>query len=220
MVLKLHGYAAPHAATAIVAMTLEEKRVPFEFIPVDLVGGEHKSADHLTKQPFGQVPVLDDDGFLLYESRAICRYIADKYAGQGTTLIPTELKAKALFEQAASIEFSHFEPNARDIYLEAVAYPMLKFPTNQTVLDDALAALSTKLEVYEVILGKQQYMAGDEFTLVDIFHIAFGVKFRDAGCEDLLLKKGPNVARWWEDITSRPSWINIQARGTIKSTCV
>src|SRR5277367_2663757 len=51
----------------------------------------------------------DDDGFILYESRAICRYIARKYASQGTPLIPTELKAEALFEQAASIETSYFK---------------------------------------------------------------------------------------------------------------
>ena len=51
----------------------------------------------------------DDDGFILYESRAISRYTARKYASQGTPLIPTELKAEALFEQAASIETSYFE---------------------------------------------------------------------------------------------------------------
>src|SRR5277367_4014067 len=51
----------------------------------------------------------DDDSFILYESRAIARYIARKYASQGTPLIPTELKAEALFEQATSIETSYFE---------------------------------------------------------------------------------------------------------------
>ncbi|KAJ7663157.1 glutathione S-transferase [Mycena polygramma] len=219
MVLRLHGYGDPVAATAIVAVTLAEKNIPFEFVSVDLAGGEHKSAGYMAMQPFGQVPVLDDEGFLLYESRAICRYIAEKYAHQGTQLIPTELKARALFEQAVSIEFSHFEPNARNVYLQAIAYPAHNLPTNQTVLTDALAALSAKLEVYEAILEKQRFIAGNEFTLADVFHIGFGVKFRDAGCEDLLLEKGPNVARWWKEITSRPSWINIEAQGEIRSTC-
>jgi glutathione S-transferase len=52
----------------------------------------------------------DDDGFILYETRAIARYIEAKYPNQGTKLIPDDLKAKALFEQAASIEAFNFDP--------------------------------------------------------------------------------------------------------------
>jgi glutathione S-transferase len=53
----------------------------------------------------------DDDGFILYETRAICHYIAAKYANQGTPLLPTELKANALFQQAASSEIFQFSDN-------------------------------------------------------------------------------------------------------------
>jgi hypothetical protein len=52
----------------------------------------------------------DDDGFIVYESRAIGRYIAAKYSSKGTPLIPSELKAKAKFEEAASVETAHFDP--------------------------------------------------------------------------------------------------------------
>jgi glutathione S-transferase len=57
---------------------------------------------------------------LLYESRAICRYIEAKYPKQGTSLIPTERKANAKFEQAASIEIANFDPSASGIVYEAV----------------------------------------------------------------------------------------------------
>lgn len=105
---------------------LAEKHIPFQHVPVDLAQKEHKTAEFLELHPFGQVPVIvrglsrglnslitlsqDDDGFVLYESRAICRYLAEKYADQGTPLLPEGLKERGMVEQAASIEFANFLP--------------------------------------------------------------------------------------------------------------
>lgn len=73
----------------------------------------------------------DDDGFILYESRAICYYIASKYADQGTPLIPTDLKGIALFHQAASIEAFNFNTHAESAIAEMVYKPcvLLYAPT-------------------------------------------------------------------------------------------
>jgi glutathione S-transferase len=65
----------------------------------------------------------DDDGFILYESRAITRYLATKYADQGTKLIPTGVKECALYEQAASTEVSNFDPAASGITYEKIFKP-------------------------------------------------------------------------------------------------
>jgi len=63
----------------------------------------------------------DDDGFILYESRAIVRYLIKKYPNQGTTgLIPTDPKEVALFEQAASVEVSNFDAYAAPLAYEKV----------------------------------------------------------------------------------------------------
>ena len=73
MVLKLHGSAM---ATSRVLVTILEKQLPYELIFVDIAKGEQKSDDYKKLQPFGKVPVLEDDGFVMYESRAICKYLA------------------------------------------------------------------------------------------------------------------------------------------------
>ena len=65
----------------------------------------------------------DNDGFILYESRAICYYIAAKYPNQGTPLLPIELKANALFHQAASVEICHFSDNILKALEEMVFKP-------------------------------------------------------------------------------------------------
>lgn len=72
MVLKLYGSAM---ATSRVLVTILEKELPYELILIDISKGEHKTDEFKKLQPFGQVPALDDDGFLMFESRAICRYL-------------------------------------------------------------------------------------------------------------------------------------------------
>src|SRR4051812_4497078 len=74
----------------LVAAHLE---VPLERIVIDLVKGEQRGAPHLARDPNGRVPVLDDDGFVLTESRAIMQYLADKTPGQ--TLVPSAARARA-----------------------------------------------------------------------------------------------------------------------------
>ncbi|KAF8166573.1 glutathione S-transferase-like protein [Mycena galopus ATCC 62051] len=199
-------------------MVLAEKQIPFELISVNLAEGEHKTSDFLEKQPFGQVPVLDDDGFILYESRAIARYLAEKYADQGTVLLPTDLKGKALFEQAASIEFANFHAPIVKIIKEKFGFgkPDKNQPVDEVALAEYIAELSNSIKAYEKILGKQKYLGGDEITLADLFHLAYAPFFPHAGI-DVMTTTGPNTARWWNDITSRPTWTKLLAEG-IKST--
>lgn len=183
--------------------------MPYEIVPVNFLTGEHKSPAHLEKQPFGQVPYIDDDGFIVYESRAISRYIATKYASQGTPgLIPTELQAVAIFEQAASIEVNDFEPYAGGICLEKIFKPKRGVKTDEARAAELAATLESKLEGYERILSKQKYLAGDNVTLADLFHLPYGNSITVLGYGHL--SKTPNVARWWKDISSRASWQSVK----------
>ncbi|KAJ7246202.1 glutathione S-transferase [Mycena rebaudengoi] len=216
MVLKLYGSPHGAGATAVVAMILTEKRVPFEFIPIDTMKElQHKAPEFLEKQPFGQVPAIDDDGFILYESRAICRYILEQYPTNGPQLIPTGVKSKALFEQAASVEFANFDPIVKKILLATFGYPAKGISADPAAATAAITELSSKLDVYEAILGKQKYLAGNELTLADLFHLGYGSILAYGKC-DIMTSKGPNVTRWWNELLSMQSWVGLQ--GGIKST--
>jgi glutathione S-transferase len=59
----------------------------------------------------------------LYESRAICRYLVEKYADQGTPLLPAGLKERALVEQAASLELANFHPAVIKVAAEVFSKP-------------------------------------------------------------------------------------------------
>jgi glutathione S-transferase len=124
MVLQLYGHPMS-SCTKRVAAVLHEKKVSFDLHLINIPKGEHKAPEYMAHQPFGQVPYIVDDGLVLYESRAICRYIALKYAGQGIPLIPspTDLEKYALFEQAAHIELSAFDPYASQFGVQKVILP-------------------------------------------------------------------------------------------------
>jgi glutathione S-transferase len=134
---------AMSTCTQRVATICNELGIKYEIINVDLGKGEHKTTEYLeTKQPFGVIPVLvvclspsslkyslhtylthdqDEDGTQLFESRAICRYLTSKY-GKDSGLLPdpSDIKAYGLFEQAASIEYSSFEPPASGLTKERI----------------------------------------------------------------------------------------------------
>ncbi|KAJ7657210.1 glutathione S-transferase [Mycena polygramma] len=210
-ILKLYG-AKIATCTRRTATVLHELKVPFELSEVDFLGGELKSPTFLEKQPFGQVPCIDEDGFILYESRAICRYIAAKHPESG--LLPTEPKANALFEQAASVELTNFEPSASkgglELYKKTLGYPL-----DQAIVDEQLAALDKKLDGYERILSKHRYLAGDKLTLADLFHLPYAPLVASAGT-DIFLRR-VNVARWYNELVARPSWLAYEG-GVITTT--
>lgn len=185
MVLKLYC-ATVSGPSKFVAMILKEKNVPFELVLLDHTISEHKSAAYLDKHPFGQIPCIDDDGFILYESRAIGRYISAKYAKEGQALVPDagDLKATALFDQASSVEQNNFHPHAMGIlmatmykqsvksYSGVIAYQcyltlVYRFTGGETDVEQLKIhsdKLAHTLDVYEVILSKQNYLAGNVRT--------------------------------------------------------
>ncbi|KAH0832874.1 glutathione S-transferase [Lanmaoa asiatica] len=190
MVLKIHGHAvAP--LVRLVAEVCKEKEIPYEVVNVAVYKGEHKTPAFKQFQPFGQVPYIDDDGFILYEARAICRYLVKKYEGQGTPgLIPKDPKSEAIFEQAASIEYSNFYPFASGLATEKIIKKLLHhiplnseqltcyyrhraLPADEVKVNEYLENLNAKLDAYNDILGKQLYLAGESITLADIFHLPY-----------------------------------------------
>lgn len=85
-------------------LVLEEKQVPYELVVDNCNTPEaRQNPEFLKLQPWGKVPVLEDDGVFIFESRAISKYIAKKYAAQGTKLVPddADLVGYGLFEQVS-----------------------------------------------------------------------------------------------------------------------
>ncbi|CAE6534350.1 unnamed protein product [Rhizoctonia solani] len=206
MVVKIYGMFISGCCKRVLT-TCHELGVDYELIETSIPKGEHKNPEYIEKlHPFGAIPALvDEDGTQIYESRAICRYLVAKYSKDSTLLpSPSDPKTYGLFEQAASIEYSSFDPPAAGIYLEYLHARVENRAPDLAQVERDRNTLVAKLEAYERILSKQKYLAGDEFTLADLFHLPYA-----AGCEPYapgIFDAQPNVKRWWTEISGREAW--------------
>jgi glutathione S-transferase len=129
----------------------------------------------------------------MFESRAIARYIAAK---ANSPLLPTDLKQRALYETAASIETFNFHPYASEIVNQLVFIPFRGGKPDQAIVAKQSALLEAKLAGYEQILGKTKYLSGYEITLADLAHLPYGSRLAPNGVTLLEDQdKFPNVAR-------------------------
>ncbi|KAG9443753.1 hypothetical protein H6P81_015093 [Aristolochia fimbriata] len=207
MALKLHGVGMS-TCTVRVAAALCEKDVDYELEGVKMGVGEHKQPNFLAKNPFGKVPVLEDGDLTLFESRAINKYIAYKYSGQGTDLVRGgDEKERALVNVWVEVESHHFNPAVAPLMSELLIKPRLqRLPTDEAVVETHAAKLDSVLGVYEERLSKSKYLAGDHFTLADLHHMPY-LYMLVRSPKASLITSHPHVLAWWEDISARPAWI-------------
>jgi glutathione S-transferase len=102
------------------------------------------------------------------ESRAIVRYLSEKYAGQGTPLLGKTVKDKALVSQWVEVESQNYNPPTSAIVFEKVFGPMFGKPCDEGVGAAQTTKLEKVLDVYESHLATSKLLAGDFFSLADL----------------------------------------------------
>jgi glutathione S-transferase len=193
----LHGHPMS-TCTRKVLMTLAETETPFEMKVVDLGTGGHKQEAHLRHQPFGRIPAIEDGGFELFESRAICRYISEKTGGK---LIPRDLQARAKMEQWISVETSEFTPHA----MKFIYHHVFKRAQEPAVLEAAGTALNATCGVLDKQLAKTPMLAGAEFSIADICYMPYVEYAIGTPAKDIFAKH-PHLMAWWQKVGERATW--------------
>jgi len=206
-VIKVHGNR-DSLATVLVLCCLNEKELQYELVQVDLgpVAAQNKP-QYLALNPFGQVPTIQDGDLTLFESRAIIKYLANKYKGQGTDLLGNNLSEQALVEQWCEVEGQSFYPLASSIVYETFVMPMSGGGSIDVAAEEKLNKV---LDIYEERLSKSKYLAGDFFSLADLQHLPWTHYLMDACRKDRLITSRKHVNSWWKDISSRRAWKMVE----------
>jgi len=178
-----------------VLWALEETGLPYVVHGLDYLEGETQTEDYRRISPFNQVPVVDDDGFIVVETGAIVIYIAEK-AGM---LIPTDLKGRSRVTQWCCIALNTIEPTLLQIQIidggGEAATGALRRPA---LVDRA----REKFTVLGEQLSSRPYLAGDEFTVADIMMTTI---LREVRKTDLI-ERFPALNDYFVRCQARPVW--------------
>ncbi len=200
--MKIFGHPMSTCTRKVLA-TIAEKGQTADLVVVDFAKGEHKAADHVARQPFGQIPTLEDGDFKLFESRAMMRYIDEVMPG--TKLTPADPKGRAIMEQWLSVEQSNFTPSAMKIIWNVMFAPMMKLPSDAKAVEEGTAGLDRALDVMQTRLAATPFIAGETFTLADIGYMPY-LEYLATTPQMSHVSDRPAVAKWWKTISSRPAW--------------
>lgn len=184
----------------------EEKGISHDLNADHLQGLEDlKSETHLAYHPFGRIPVLQHDGFILFETSAICRYIDESF--DGPALVPSERRQAALMEQWVSAYHGYAHPAIMLGHIVHYVFPKGEDggPDREAV-EAGLPELAAKLKILNKALEAGPYLLGETPTIAD-FHLLPAVDYLTTTPEGREhLAAAPNVARFRDSFAQRPSY--------------
>jgi glutathione S-transferase len=196
MTLKIYGVARSRAFRTL--WMAKELGLDYEHIKIDFATGETRTPAHLALNPNGHVPVIDDDGFILWESMAINLYLAKKYGRDG--FYPPRLVDEALAWQWSFWGMTEVErPVLTALFNRAI------LPENErdpAAADAAEKTLAQPLKVLDGALGHSPHLLGGKFTVADLNVASILAWARPAQID---FSPFPKVAEWSRNCAERPA---------------
>jgi glutathione S-transferase len=199
MMITLYGFPLSGHSHRVQLM-LNLLQLPFEFVPVDLKGGEHRRAPFLALNPHGEVPVLRDGEVVLADSTAILVYLASQYDESGRWL-PREPVAAAKVQQwlsTASGKIAHGPAAARLVTVFGA-------PLDH---ERALSIAGRVLPVLDAELAGRDFVLGRHPSIADVAGYSYIAHAPEGGVS---LQPYPHLRAWLERIEALPGFVPMAA---------
>lgn len=177
--------------------------IPFERIDAGAAFGIVQTPAYKARNPNAMVPLIEDDGYVLWESNVIVRYLGAKHGLGG--FYPQALPQRFDAERWMDWQQTTLNPAGRDAFLQLIR--VAPEQRNQAAIDASITATEPLLDLLEAHLASCQFMAGDTLTMADIpiaceLHRWNGLPIRHAA--------RPHLARWYGQLLALPA-----ARGVL-----
>ena len=183
-----------------VMWSVGEIGLPHERIDIAGPFGKNREPAYLAMNPNGLVPTLEEeDGFLLWESNSIVRYLAAKH--RASVLEPADLRVRALASQWMDWQLAVAGPAIFECFWGLIRTPPEK--RNHTAIEASKKKTTAAMAIMDAQLAKTRYLAGDAFSYGDIPVGIIAYRFRQLVPERPAL---PHFERWYADIAARPAF--------------
>lgn len=204
--LKIYGhfFSMPSNKVRLCASYLG---LPHEYVHVDLQSGEHMKPEYLEINPAGRVPAIDDDGFTLSQSDAICKYLC-ALSGP-SSFYPADIKNQALVNQWIDFSSQHILQAVARLFFNRVVAKMIGENPDEASIKTGDNMLARDLPLMETQLSDNAFICSDKLTLADISLVAAIEPSEMAGVD---LSAYPSILKWREKLMGREFYQRVHAR--------
>ncbi len=206
-------YYNPRSSNSLrVLLTAAHLGTALDLKVVDLVRGEQRAPEFLAKNPNGKVPVLEDEGLVLWESHAIMQYLADRTAPQGDEapgqdIYPTDVRARADVHRWLFWSAQHFAPAVAALSWEHYVKPLLgKGVADPEAVKRGEGVFLELARVLDAHLASRLWLAQDALTLADYAIASPLVAIERA---KLPIAAFRNVLEWFQRIQELRAWKKV-----------
>ncbi len=195
MGIKLH-YHPLSTYSRRVLLAFAEKQIPHDLVIVDMAARKHREQPYLTLNPYGRVPTLVEDGFVLFESTAILGYL--EATRPTPPLVPDDPRGRALVDMHMKLCDLQFSRHAGTIVFPKRFLPEEKW--NMAAIAEAKAEIEKHLAIVDKQLAGKTFLVTERFSLADLCYTPF-LEFLPL----MEITPPSNVAPWSERLLARPS---------------
>lgn len=199
--LKLHAFP-PSPRSFKVLVVANHLGLHYELAPVNLAQGEQSRPQFVALNPNKRAPVLEEDGFVLWESNAIIQYLATLKPDAG--LLPREERARADVSRWQFWESTTFDPAIAILMFERVVKAVYgRGAPDPAEVDKGLARFHSAAAVLDAQLQRGPYVCGAHLTLAD-FALGAGLIYTEQA--QLPLAPYAHVRGWYARLAALPAW--------------
>ncbi|MEM8562148.1 MAG: glutathione S-transferase family protein [Pseudomonadota bacterium] len=196
--------------TRIVRLVLEEKQLEYTLDRVDIFQKAGPPAHYLQQNPFGTIPCLLHEGFCLYETVAINKYIDSLDAS--TPLQPTDPKRRARMNQIISVLDAYaYKPMIWEVFVERILVPTEGGEPDQKVVANALPMIELTLRELSRWMGDFQFLVGSDLSLADLHALPMILYFSYTPEGDEMLASHGSINDWLQRMKERQSVLGTRS---------
>lgn len=192
----------------IVRLVLAEKGIDYELVPVDVFAAEGVPAWYFEHHPFGRIRAFCYDGFRLFETSAIARYVDEGF--DGPALQPSDPRARATMNQIIGMLDAYgYRAMVWDVAVERLE----KAEPDEELIAGGLAQAETVLKMLTSLKAEGPWLLGEQLTLADLHAapiIAYFVKVSEG---QKVLAEFPDIRDWYARIAARPGFVRTEKVG-------